>query len=133
MFTHEITHLLMLVQSVHNSAHLPPRSLWHHYYRNTDGIIFVVDSTHGGSLATEARDELHHALEHEELQHVPVLIAANKQDCEGALSCEEVSEMLSLSDIHDRPMSVIATSAISDVGLKECLDWVVSHATNVNE
>ena len=55
------------------------RSLWRHYFRNTQGIIFVVDSN-DRSRVTEARDELHRILREDELQGTVLLIFANKQD-----------------------------------------------------
>lgn len=42
-------------------AHLQIRPLWRHYFQNTQGLIFVVDSNDRDRIG-EARDELHRML-----------------------------------------------------------------------
>jgi GTPase SAR1 family protein len=54
------------------------RSLWRLYFKNTQGLIFVVDSNDRERVA-EARDELQRMLSNDELRDVPLLIFANKQ------------------------------------------------------
>lgn len=41
--------------------HLQIRPLWRHYFQNTQGLIFVVDSNDRDRIG-EARDELHRML-----------------------------------------------------------------------
>lgn len=41
--------------------HIKIRPLWRHYFQNTQGLIFVVDSNDRDRV-TEARDELHRML-----------------------------------------------------------------------
>ena len=55
------------------------RLLWRHYYLNTNGIIFVVDSANPERLQ-EARESLKTFETEEELLDVPILILANKND-----------------------------------------------------
>ena len=55
------------------------RALWRHYYHNTQGLIFVVDSNDIDRI-DEARDELHKLLEEDELRDAILLVYANKQD-----------------------------------------------------
>ena len=43
------------------------RPLWRHYYANTQGVIFVVDSNDRDRVG-EARDELHRMLNEDELR-----------------------------------------------------------------
>ncbi len=54
------------------------RNLWRHYYANTQGLIFVVDSNDKARLDA-AGNELHKMLQEEELREADVLIFANKQ------------------------------------------------------
>ena len=54
------------------------RPLWRHYYQNTQGLIFVVDSNDRERVG-EARDELHRMLQEDELRDAVLLIFANKQ------------------------------------------------------
>ena len=55
------------------------RPLWRHYFQNTQGIIFVVDSN-DRDRAVEARDELQRMLNEDELRDALLLVFANKQD-----------------------------------------------------
>lgn len=56
------------------------RPLWRHYFQNTQGIIFVVDSNDRDRIAPEARDELQRMLNEDELKNALLLVFANKQD-----------------------------------------------------
>lgn len=55
------------------------RPLWRHYFQNTQGIIFVVDSNDRDRV-TEAREELQRMLNEDELRDAMLLVFANKQD-----------------------------------------------------
>lgn len=55
------------------------RPLWRHYFQNTQGIIFVVDSNDRDRV-NEAREELQRMLNEDELRDALLLVFANKQD-----------------------------------------------------
>jgi len=55
------------------------RPLWRHYFQNTQGIIFVVDSNDRDRIV-EAREELQRMLNEDELRDAMLLVFANKQD-----------------------------------------------------
>lgn len=55
------------------------RPLWRHYFQNTQGIIFVVDSNDRDRII-EAREELQRMLNEDELRDAILLVFANKQD-----------------------------------------------------
>lgn len=55
------------------------RPLWRHYFQNTQGIIFVVDSNDRDRIV-EAREELQRMLNEDELRDANLLVFANKQD-----------------------------------------------------
>merc|ERR1711936_647535 len=55
------------------------RPLWRHYFQNTDGLIFVVDSNDRERIA-EAQDELMRMLNEDEMRGAVLLVFANKQD-----------------------------------------------------
>ncbi|KAJ1112385.1 hypothetical protein NDU88_000650 [Pleurodeles waltl] len=71
------------------------RALWKHYFINTDGLLFVVDSADPARFE-EARAELVAILENVEMQDVPFVVLANKQDLPGASSPSELVEKLGL-------------------------------------
>uniref|UniRef100_A0A3Q3GLF1 ADP-ribosylation factor 1-like n=1 Tax=Kryptolebias marmoratus TaxID=37003 RepID=A0A3Q3GLF1_KRYMA len=101
------------------------RPLWRHYYTNTQGLIFVVDSNDPERIK-EAADELHMMLEEDELRGVSVLVFANKQDLPRAMSVSDISEALGLSGSLrvSEQWFVQASCAVSGAGLVEGLDWL---------
>ncbi len=65
------------------------RPLWRHYYQNTEGLIFVVDSNDKDRIDA-AREELQKMLQEDELKDSVVLVFANKQDLPNAMSALKV-------------------------------------------
>ncbi|XP_037534928.1 ADP-ribosylation factor 1-like [Nematolebias whitei] len=98
------------------------RPLWRHYYTNTQGLIFVVDSNDPERIK-EAADELRTMLEEDELKDVSVLVFANKQDLPRAMSGADITEALGLLRVR-QPWFVQASCAVSGTGLVEGLDWL---------
>ncbi|XP_078065717.1 ADP-ribosylation factor 4-like [Mustelus asterias] len=99
------------------------RPLWRHYFQNTQGLIFVVD-TNDRERIQEASTELHKIIEEDELKDAFLLVFANKQDLPNALSIDEVTQKLGLSSFHNRTWYVQATCAVQGTGLYEGLDWL---------
>lgn len=98
------------------------RPLWKSYTRRTDGMVFVVDSTELERME-EARVELHKITRTSENQGVPVLILANKQDLEEALSVSEVEKLLSAHELSvHTPHHVQSCSAVDGRGLQPGLE-----------
>lgn len=77
------------------------RVLWKHYYHNTDGLIFVVDSNDRDRME-DAAEELQKLVEEEELLFCPILVWANKQDLNGALPPGEMVERLKMRQYSSR-------------------------------
>nr|GFD36171.1 ADP-ribosylation factor 1-like [Tanacetum cinerariifolium] len=74
------------------------RPLWRHYYRNTQALIFVVDS-HNKRRIYQARNELHRLLHEDELRDATILVFANKQDLPNAMRVSDVADKLKLHSI----------------------------------
>ena len=71
------------------------RESWEKYCRQSDVIVFVIDSV-DLSLMDEARRNLHQLLEWPSLEGIPLLVLGNKNDIDGALTEEELIEELNL-------------------------------------
>jgi len=99
------------------------RPLWRHYYQNTQGLIFVVDSNDSERI-NEAKDELNRMLEEDELRDAIVLVFANKQDLPNAMQTSEVTDKLGLQKMRNRHWYIQSTCATSGDGLYEGLDWL---------
>ncbi|XP_033127316.1 ADP-ribosylation factor 2 [Anneissia japonica] len=105
------------------------RPLWRHYFQNTQGLIFVVDSN-DRERAIEAKDELNRMLNEDELKDAVLLVFANKQDLPNAMNAAELTEKLGLHSLRNRTWYIQATCATSGDGLYEGLDWLSSQLKN---
>ncbi|KAJ2538003.1 Arf GTPase arf1 [Coemansia sp. RSA 1933] len=99
------------------------RPLWRHYFQNTQGIIFVVDSNDLDRM-NEARDELQRMLNEDELRDAALLVFANKQDLPNALDGDKIREALGLRSLKNRKCYIQRTCATTGDGLYEGLDWL---------
>ncbi|CCW70519.1 unnamed protein product [Phytomonas sp. Hart1] len=99
------------------------RPLWRHYFQNTNGIIFVVDSNDRERIAA-ARKELDKMLMEDELQKAVLLVFANKQDLPNAMNTNEVTEKLGLHALRQRHWYIQGCCATTAQGLYEGLDWL---------
>jgi len=105
------------------------RPLWRHYYQNTQGIIYVVDSNDRERI-DEAALELQKVLREDELRDSVLLVLANKQDLPNAMSVAEVTDKLGLHSLRSRQWYIQATCATSGDGLYEGLDWLSTALKN---
>ncbi|KAJ7313679.1 hypothetical protein JRQ81_005285 [Phrynocephalus forsythii] len=97
------------------------RTLWKHYYTNTDGIVFMVDSVDCERFE-EARLELEGLLEVREMDGVPLLLLANKQDLPGAWPPMEVAEKMRLRKMPGHRWQVQGCCAVSGEGIPEAME-----------
>merc|ERR1711963_702883 len=92
------------------------RPLWRHYYQNTQGVIFVVDSNDrdrvddSNGYEHSAKDELHRMLAEDELPN--------------AMKVQEVTERPGLNKLRNRQWYIQGASAPTGDGLYEGLDWL---------
>ncbi|KAK4491342.1 hypothetical protein RD792_002078 [Penstemon davidsonii] len=129
------------------------RPLWRHYFQNTQGLIFVVDSNDRDRVV-EARDELHRMLNEDELRDAVLLVFANKQDLPNAMNAAEITDKLGLHSLRQRHWYTLSlslslfpvlcvrlcvytyiqsTCATSGEGLYEGLDWLSNNIANKTE
>jgi small GTP-binding protein len=113
------------------------RPLWRHYYQNTQGIIFVVDSNDrdriddtNNSTDNSAKEELHRMLAEDELRDATLLVFANKQDLPNAMSVNDVTEKLGLNQLRNRKWYIQGCCATTGDGLYEGLDWLSNALKN---
>jgi len=99
------------------------RPLWRHYYQNTQGLIFVVDSN-DRDRADDAKEELNKMLNEDEMRDAALLVFANKQDLPNAMPAAEVTEKLGLHNMRNRQWFIQSACATTGDGLYEGLDWM---------
>ena len=100
------------------------RPLWRHYFNNTDGLIFVIDSQDRDRIA-RASQEFKSIIEDPLMRNSAILVFANKQDMKGCLTSAEVCQALGLPELpKTRKWHVQGAVAIRGEGLYEGLDWL---------
>merc|ERR1712232_357888 len=99
------------------------RKLWRHYYQNTQGLIFVVDSNDRDRIE-DAREELGKMLLEDEMRDAVLLVFANKQDLPNSMTASEVVEKLGLQRLQNRQWFIQSACATTGDGLYEGLDWM---------
>ncbi|GLU21170.1 hypothetical protein SLE2022_373290 [Rubroshorea leprosula] len=108
------------------------RPLWRHYFQNTQGLIFLVDSNDRDRIV-EARDELHRMLNEDELRDAVLLVFANKQDLPNAMNAAEITDKLGLHSLRQHHLYIQRTCATS--GLNELMrilqDGVLDAGVNI--
>jgi len=100
------------------------RPYWKNYYANTDGIVYIIDSKDERRI-DEAAEELQGLLEEEQLAGVPVLVLANKQDLENAMTAAAIMKDLDLGTHKDRWINVSACSAKTGEGLEDAMKLLI--------
>ncbi len=103
------------------------RSLWGTLMRGASAIIFVIDSADRVRIE-EAKAELWKVLIDPQYPDAPLLIVANKQDKEGAMSIEELIKACDLDDpvkMGKRSWHIQPTVATTGQGVEEAIQWIV--------
>ncbi|GAU39334.1 hypothetical protein TSUD_60850 [Trifolium subterraneum] len=101
------------------------RALWRHYFNNTDGLIYVVDSLDRERIG-KAKQEFQTIINDPFMLNSVILVLANKQDLKGAMTTREVCDGLGLFDLKNRKWHIQGTCALRGDGLYEGLDWLSS-------
>jgi ADP-ribosylation factor-like protein 2 len=101
------------------------RSYWRNYFESTDGLVWVVDSADKMRL-DDCKAELHKLLQEERLSGATLLVFANKCDLPGALSAEEIKEILNLDEIKTHHWQIVGCSAVTGEHLLEGIDWMIN-------
>lgn len=99
------------------------RTLWPHYFGQSDGVVFVVDSSDIDRIET-AKTELHTLMSHKELNDKPFLILANKQDLPRALDKQNITQALGLEAVTWLKWQVVECSATKNDRAKLGLEWL---------
>ena len=99
------------------------RPYWRCYYSSTDAIIYVVDSSDKDRIGI-SKQELVSMLEEEELKKAVLVVLANKQDLETAMSVTDVYQALGLDLLKNRTFQIFKTSAVKGEGLEEAMEWL---------
>ena len=89
-------------------------------------LIFVLDVADTNRYE-EAKQALWNMLNLYELQNLPLLFMVNKTDLMGTLPTKDaIISSFNLSELKQRPWTVIFASIAKNIGIDECIQWVES-------
>ncbi|CCD25118.1 Arf family GTPase ARL3 NDAI_0E03010 [Naumovozyma dairenensis CBS 421] len=102
------------------------RAMWSEYYSQCHGIIFVVDSCNSLRL-DECSETLRSIVMDEDIESVPILMLANKQDKPERMEVQDIKEIFNKIAEHlsARDSRVLPVSALTGEGVKDAIDWMV--------
>ncbi|GAB1607468.1 ADP-ribosylation factor 1-like [Argonauta hians] len=99
------------------AGHKRSRTQWCYYYSNTIALIYVIDSSDKDQFEESCRLFMS-VIQHPEMQNIPVLILANKQDLASAESVSVISDYFSLKTVlKDRSWFILSVSAVTGHGI----------------
>lgn len=107
------------------------RASWASYYKHTDAVVLVVDSTDGARMGL-VQGELARLLAAEELAGAAICVFANKQDLRDALRTAELTDALGLHAVRSHEWTVQPCCALTGEGLDEGLGWITSRVTGTS-
>eukprot|EP00455_Lapot_gusevi_P023729 TRINITY_DN2462_c0_g3_i1.p1 TRINITY_DN2462_c0_g3~~TRINITY_DN2462_c0_g3_i1.p1 ORF type:complete len:188 (+),score=20.30 TRINITY_DN2462_c0_g3_i1:126-689(+) len=111
------------------------RPLEKHYYKECEGVVYVLDSTDRETLSNSEnpkRSSVHlinEILTEDMLLGRPLLIFANKQDLPNCIPLSELIETMGLDKISDRQWKVQPCSVQTGEGLEEGWNWIISQVS----
>lgn len=110
------------------------RGIWSSYYPEVYGVIYVIDATDVQRL-TETTSTLSVIMADEYLTKKPILVLANKQDTNGALDSDQITEKLNLASYpHVLVSDCSAIQHPIDKNIKTGLGWMFKYITdNIDE
>lgn len=104
------------------------REHWKSFHQDVAAVVFVVDSSDRARME-EARRELESTMRSEQLKGRAVIVIANKQDVNGALTTTEIKDTFHLRKIcSGRDWFVQPCSASTGFGVEEAFKRVVQLA-----
>jgi len=124
--TEEFDHGKVTFQAWDFSGQSRYRELWQHYYAESKGIIFVVDSTDAIRMCV-AKDELKVLLRHPDTAGTPILFFSNKTDRPDSADVQKVWDEMELDAIADRPIQIqpcVAIRGIKEGQLEKGIEWL---------
>lgn len=100
------------------------QALWNSYMSGSMGIVYVVDSS-DPSRFEEAREELwKFIIDNTEVDDIPMLILANKQDVPHSRNAGEIARALDLHKVTNHSYAIFPCSAKTAFNLEEALEWL---------
>ncbi|KAJ6645997.1 ADP-ribosylation factor-like protein 13B, partial [Pseudolycoriella hygida] len=103
------------------------RTLWIHYYREALGAIFIIDSSNFDSFPI-VRSLLSQVYHNKYMSGKPILIVANKQDCNDFVDIIDISRVFSIEKLANKtrsPTLICASGLNQRDELLDGVEWMI--------
>ena len=129
------------LKTIDMGGHPEARRLWKDYFVKVDGVVFLVDASAPERFG-EAKQELDHLLQTEELSKTPFVILGNKIDLPNAVPEDQLKAALGISSLSTgkqtkpskdssvRPFEVYLCSVVKKVGYGDAFRWLSQYLQN---
>ena len=101
------------------------RFLWSAHYPNLDGLIYVIDASDKTRLEENKRVFLEFIIQNPELNEIPVLVFANKQDVIDSIPGSNLLTALGFQIGKGDRIKAFSTSIVKEQGVRDGLEWLI--------
>ena len=100
--------------------------MYRHYYTNTQAIIYVIDSNDRDRIKESIDEMKRFVLNEEELKDCVLVLLANKQDLEKAMTIDEIKANLKeqIESKRGRDIEIFGCVATTGKGLNEAFEYL---------
>jgi ADP-ribosylation factor-like protein 8 len=88
---------------------------------------YVVDAADRDNILI-SKNELHDLLSKPSLDGIPLLVLGNKIDKPGAVSKNELTSLMGLTNLSDREVACYNISCKNSTNIDAVIDWLVKHS-----
>ncbi|KAJ1878830.1 ADP-ribosylation factor protein 3 [Coemansia sp. RSA 486] len=122
----KVTHNKDMVRFMDLGGQPDLRSIWESYYEDSHAILFTIDAANSERMK-EAKEVLGNLIRVDELEGLPLLVAANKCDLEDA-ELVRVKELINgmADSLDERDVRVVETSGLAGTGISAAMEWLHS-------
>ena len=106
------------------------RPMWSEINEQSDGLIYVVDSTDHFRLQ-ESKEIFHTIISTQIRKHIPILILLNKFDLDNRINRTEFVKEFALINL-DLTWACFDTSALTGQGLYDSFEWFINQLQESN-
>eukprot|EP00596_Hydrurales_sp_CCMP1899_P000560 CAMPEP_0119046772 /NCGR_PEP_ID=MMETSP1177-20130426/48903_1 /TAXON_ID=2985 /ORGANISM="Ochromonas sp, Strain CCMP1899" /LENGTH=558 /DNA_ID=CAMNT_0007020425 /DNA_START=52 /DNA_END=1725 /DNA_ORIENTATION=+ len=108
------------------------RGIWGEYYHDVHAVMYVFDASLKEEELKESIALFQSTINHPLLIGKPVLICANKQDKQDALSISQLMELLEVNKLKNNALETIECSSFSSITVNNLFDQVIDLENGVS-
>ncbi|MHA1910175.1 MAG: ADP-ribosylation factor family protein [Candidatus Kariarchaeaceae archaeon] len=109
------------------------RFLWSAHYPNLDGLIYVIDASDKKRLEENKKVFLEFIIQNPELNEIPILVFANKQDVIDSIPGNNLLTAMGFQIGKEHRIKAISSSIIKKQGINEGMDWLINRISGKNK